>query len=124
MLSQSKTELYAAIRRDMRGGMSIRAVMRKHSVSYLTVTKASASAWPELRKNRPRGRHGWHGPAQKPSRPARDNNDGEAWTWPPRALSLGTSGAAYAYRSCIGQKPGGRVASGPGTTRRTITPSL
>ncbi|MGJ6969820.1 hypothetical protein ACSDR0_48910 [Streptosporangium sp. G11] len=50
MPSQSKTELYAAIRRDVRSGMSIRAVMRKHSVSYLTVTKASASAWPEPRK--------------------------------------------------------------------------
>ncbi|MDP9850351.1 hypothetical protein J2853_009647 [Streptosporangium lutulentum] len=92
MLSQSKTELYAAIRRDMRGGMSIRAVMRKHSVSYLTVTKASASAWPELRKNRPRGRHGWHGPAQKPSRPARDNNDGEALDVAPEGPLVGDVG--------------------------------
>ncbi|GAA3838471.1 hypothetical protein GCM10022226_70970 [Sphaerisporangium flaviroseum] len=57
--SQSKTELYAAIRRDVRGGMSIRAAMRKYSVSYPTVTKAMTSAWPEPRKNRPRGRPVW-----------------------------------------------------------------
>ncbi|MER5423944.1 hypothetical protein [Streptosporangium roseum] len=50
MPSRSTTELYAAIRRDVRGGMSIRAAMRKHSVSYPTVTKAMASAWPEPRK--------------------------------------------------------------------------
>lgn len=36
----------------------------------------------------------------------------------------GTLGATCVHRSCIGQKPGGRVASRPGTTRRTITPSL
>lgn len=58
MPSQSKTELYAAIRRDVRGGMSIRAAMRKYSVSYPTVTKAMASAWPEPRKK----------PAARPTR--------------------------------------------------------
>jgi transposase len=57
--SQSKTELYAAIRRDVRGGMSIRAATRKHSVSYPTVTKAMASAWPEPPKK----------PSARPTRP-------------------------------------------------------
>ena len=53
MPSQSKTELYAAIRRDVRTGMTIRGVMRKHGVSHPTVTKALASAWPEPRKKLP-----------------------------------------------------------------------
>ncbi len=50
MARQSKTELYAAIRRDVRDGLSIRAVMRKHGVSHPTVRQALDSAWPKPRK--------------------------------------------------------------------------
>jgi transposase len=50
MAWQSKTELYAAIRRDVRDGLSIRAVMRKHGVSHPTVRQALDSAWPKPRK--------------------------------------------------------------------------
>ncbi|MFF4779042.1 hypothetical protein ACFY05_40090 [Microtetraspora fusca] len=50
MSRQSKTELYAALRRDVRAGLSIRAVMRKHGVSHPTVRKALESAWPRPRK--------------------------------------------------------------------------
>lgn len=56
MASNSKVELYAAIRRDVRGGMSIRAVERKYTVGYRTVRKALASVWPEPRKEMPRRR--------------------------------------------------------------------
>ncbi|GAA4242915.1 IS21 family transposase [Actinomadura meridiana] len=50
MARQSKTELYASIRRDVRDGLSIRAVMRKHGVSHPTVRQALDSAWPKPRK--------------------------------------------------------------------------
>jgi transposase len=50
MAGQSKTELYAAIRSDVRDGLSIRAVMRKHGVSHPTVRQALDSAWPKPRK--------------------------------------------------------------------------
>ncbi|MGW2311314.1 IS21 family transposase [Actinomadura luteofluorescens] len=50
MAQQSKTELYAAIRRDVRDGLSIRAMMRKHGVSHPTVRQALDSAWPKPRK--------------------------------------------------------------------------
>lgn len=49
----SKVELYAAIRRDVRAGMSIREVQRKHGVGFRTVKQALASAWPEPRKKLP-----------------------------------------------------------------------
>ncbi|WP_433464096.1 hypothetical protein [Spirillospora sp. CA-128828] len=49
MARQSKTELYAAVRRDVRDGLSIRAVMRKHGVSHPTVRQALDSAWPKPR---------------------------------------------------------------------------
>jgi transposase len=49
----SKVELYAAIRRDARGGMSRREIARKHGVGRLTVVKAMESAWPEERKKPP-----------------------------------------------------------------------
>lgn len=45
-----KAELYAAIRRDHRGGMSMRELERKHGVTWRTVRKASDSSWPEPRK--------------------------------------------------------------------------
>ncbi|MFB8000132.1 IS21 family transposase [Streptomyces sp. NPDC056002] len=49
----SKVELYAAIRRDHRAGMSVRALERTHNVSWRTVRKALDSAWPEPRKQHP-----------------------------------------------------------------------
>lgn len=56
MASNSKVELYAAIRRDVRAGMPIRAAERKYGVGYRTVRKALASVWPEPRKELPRRR--------------------------------------------------------------------
>ena len=50
MARQSKTELYAATRRDVGDGLSIRAVMRKHAVSHPTVRQATDSARPKPRK--------------------------------------------------------------------------
>ncbi|MFG2586535.1 IS21 family transposase [Streptomyces malaysiensis] len=49
----SKVELYAAIRRDHRGGMSMRELERKYGVTWRTVRKALDSAWPEPRKKLP-----------------------------------------------------------------------
>lgn len=40
MLPKSKVDLCAAIRRDAKGGMSLRALMRKYGVGYETVQKA------------------------------------------------------------------------------------
>src|ERR1700735_471426 len=52
----SKVELYAAIRRDARAGMSGRAIEKKYRVGRRTIVKALASAWPEPRKGMtPRG---------------------------------------------------------------------
>lgn len=53
MPAPSKVELYAAIRRDVRAGMSARAVERKYHVGRRTVVKAVASAWPQPRKKPP-----------------------------------------------------------------------
>jgi hypothetical protein len=47
---KSKVDLYAAIRRDSRAGMSHRALMREHGVGFRTVKAALESVWPELRK--------------------------------------------------------------------------
>ncbi|WP_171111782.1 MULTISPECIES: IS21 family transposase [Streptomyces] len=49
----SKVELYAAIRRDHRGGMTMRELERKYNVAWRTVRKALDSAWPEPRKKLP-----------------------------------------------------------------------
>lgn len=49
----SKVELYAAIRRDHRSGMSMRALERKYGVTWRTARKALDSAWPEPRKKLP-----------------------------------------------------------------------
>ncbi|MFI5877684.1 IS21 family transposase [Streptomyces sp. NPDC051445] len=49
----SKIELYAAIRRDHRGGMKIREIERKYNVSWRTVRKAVDSVWPQPRKQLP-----------------------------------------------------------------------
>ncbi|MFC5664985.1 IS21 family transposase [Kitasatospora misakiensis] len=51
-MPKSKVNLYAAIRRDSRTGLSNRALMRKYGVGFLTVKKALESAWPEPR-NKP-----------------------------------------------------------------------
>ena len=47
---QSKAELYAALRRDAREGMSNRALERKYRVGWRTVQKALSSAWPQPRE--------------------------------------------------------------------------
>lgn len=49
----SKVELYAAIRRDARAGMSGRAIEKKYRVGRRTIVKALSSAWPEPRKQLP-----------------------------------------------------------------------
>lgn len=49
----SKVELYAAIRRDSRAGMSKRAIEKKYRVGRRTIVKALASAWPEERRPQP-----------------------------------------------------------------------
>ncbi|MBA4862947.1 IS21 family transposase [Streptomyces sp. PSKA54] len=49
----SKVELYAAIRRDHRAGVTMRELERKYNVSWRTVRKALDSAWPEPRKPLP-----------------------------------------------------------------------
>ncbi|WDV56623.1 hypothetical protein PV963_43060 [Streptomyces coeruleorubidus] len=46
---QSKVELYAALRRDSRDGMSNRALQCKYGVTWSTVTQALTSAWPQQR---------------------------------------------------------------------------
>ncbi len=53
MSPRSKVELYAAIRRDSRAGMSGRALAGKYQVGRRTVAKALASAWPGPRKPLP-----------------------------------------------------------------------
>ncbi|MFJ6668989.1 IS21 family transposase [Streptomyces sp. NPDC091383] len=53
MPRMSKVELYAAIRRDHRGGMSMRELERKHGVTWRTVRKALDSSWPQPRKKLP-----------------------------------------------------------------------
>lgn len=54
MPRMSKVELYAAIRRYHRGGMSMRELERKHGVTWRTMRKASLdSSWPEPRKRLP-----------------------------------------------------------------------
>lgn len=50
----SRVDLYAAIRRDARTGLSKRALQRKHKVSFQTVVAALDSAWPAPRKKPPR----------------------------------------------------------------------
>ncbi|MFB8106771.1 IS21 family transposase [Streptomyces sp. NPDC056007] len=49
----SKVELYAAIRRDHRAGLTMRELERKYNVAWRTVRKALDSAWPEPRKPLP-----------------------------------------------------------------------
>jgi peroxiredoxin len=53
MPPKSKIDLYAAIRRDARAGLSNRALQRKHQVGYRTVCKALTSVWPQPRKKPP-----------------------------------------------------------------------
>jgi hypothetical protein len=40
LLPKSKVDLYAAIRRDAKAGLSSRALQRKYGVGFLTVQKA------------------------------------------------------------------------------------
>ncbi|BDD82322.1 transposase [Tsukamurella pulmonis] len=50
----SKVELFAAIRRDLRAGVSRRAIQAKYQVTWRTVDAAAGSAWPSQRKPYPR----------------------------------------------------------------------
>lgn len=50
----SKVELYAAIRRDSRAGLSKREIERKYQVGWRTVQAALSSAWPAPRKAYPK----------------------------------------------------------------------
>lgn len=43
-MQQSRVELYAAIRRDSRAGVSMREIARTHNVGYHTVKDALGSA--------------------------------------------------------------------------------
>ncbi|MFJ2774803.1 hypothetical protein [Streptomyces sp. NPDC087300] len=49
-ISASKVELYAAMRRDHRAGLSMRALERKYGVTWRTIRRALDSNWPEPRK--------------------------------------------------------------------------
>lgn len=51
--NQSKTQLYAAIRRDSRAGRSGQELQAKYNVGYRTVNAALTSAFPEARKEYP-----------------------------------------------------------------------
>ena len=53
MPPMSKVDLFAAIRRDSRAGLSVRGLARKYQVSRRTVRSALTSAWPALRKPMP-----------------------------------------------------------------------
>ncbi|WP_191297566.1 IS21 family transposase [Lentzea cavernae] len=50
MPSTSRVELYAAIRRDSRAGVSGREIERRYKVGWRTVKQALSSAWPQERK--------------------------------------------------------------------------
>jgi hypothetical protein len=49
MSPTSRVEMYAAIRRDARVGMSGRELQRHHGVGWRTAQAALASAWPGQR---------------------------------------------------------------------------
>jgi lambda repressor-like predicted transcriptional regulator len=53
MTPMSKVDLFAAIRRDSRAGLSVRAMASKYEVSRRTVRAALQSAWPQPRKPMP-----------------------------------------------------------------------
>ena len=53
MAPRSKVELFAAIRRDSRAGLSVRELARKYRVHRRTVREALSSAWPAPRKKLP-----------------------------------------------------------------------
>ncbi|MBF6216422.1 IS21 family transposase [Nocardia puris] len=53
MPRQSKVELYAAIRRDAKAGMSGRQLQAKYGVGWRTLQAASQGAWPAERKKYP-----------------------------------------------------------------------
>jgi transposase len=50
---ESRVELFAAIRRDVRDGMSLREVQRAHHVGWRTARQALDSAWPTPRADYP-----------------------------------------------------------------------
>lgn len=49
MVKPSRVDLFAAIRRDAKAGMSERQLQRKHHVGWRTVKSALDSAWPSPR---------------------------------------------------------------------------
>lgn len=48
-----RAKLYAAIRRDLRAGLSAREIQRTHHVTWRTVKAAESSAWPASRATYP-----------------------------------------------------------------------
>lgn len=50
-MSTTKVELYAAIRRDPRAGLVVRALERKYGVTWRMIRRAPNSHWPEPRKS-------------------------------------------------------------------------
>ncbi|WP_220446625.1 hypothetical protein [Nonomuraea deserti] len=50
----SRVDLYAAIRRDAKAGLTKRALQRKHGIGYRTVAAALQSAWPKQPKPPPK----------------------------------------------------------------------
>jgi hypothetical protein len=71
----SKVDLYAAIRRDARGGMSGRAIALNYQISRRTVRAALTSAWPTPRKPMPR-----RASKLDPFKPTKSPGYG-AWAW-------------------------------------------
>ncbi|MFC9625836.1 hypothetical protein ACFTXM_39720 [Streptomyces sp. NPDC056930] len=53
MPQMSKAELYAAIRRDYRAGLTMRELECKYNVLWRTVKKAVDSVWPDPTKKLP-----------------------------------------------------------------------
>jgi hypothetical protein len=56
VLPRSKVDLYAAIRRDSRAGLSSLALKRKFGVGFRTVEKALTWVWPGPARARARAR--------------------------------------------------------------------
>ncbi|MGW3012849.1 hypothetical protein ACWC9R_29020 [Streptomyces sp. NPDC001219] len=50
MPPKSEDELYVAIRRDARAGLSNRALQHKYGDGFRAVKTATTSVWPESRK--------------------------------------------------------------------------
>lgn len=96
-LPGSRVELYAAIRRDARSGMSNRALQRKHGVGYRTVAAALESAWPKERKPPRNAAHVW-----TTSEASSTTGYGRTWTHP---ASLDTPRSGSSTGSSMSRMP-------------------